>query len=522
MMMQDNKSGEENIIYLPAVINLSTCPLSGGPANIESPCFAIDYDLCSVEDGDYKDRVAYQNSSFTEETKCLENLNELLVAGQQYISMLYTYRSCSAALPMVQNETSEQEKKDVYQKTFVVLRPETLKLKQFMDFHERAVLIVKNNMAFIAKNDSSKYVHSDHILNHLVKVVDMLILLDALKDMKACLQNDFSRYKRAFNSIKSELSDSEMLNEEIHKLQMFLSNPQQPHNLIMFHLKTDIQKVSNYDLVLTLMLNHCMDSIENGRYLLPSDFHSYYRVMPYLLYLLDSDEKKGGINVFKDSGKIKFKLERIQKLFKSFPIIPLYADMHIDLMFILKRCNHWEEETMAQNWQTAKPAKLVQRYQLIQSRQIFRNQYNEFTSTFTALLNEVQAYTQAKRIITPKMLTQVFNQVLAGLRLLSEWSSKIKEQAAFKYSKPKSDDEYKRAGGAGGKGHEYEKAVKYNYTPEELYALIDVIGMVKGLGGLMLNSELIHIPLVRRCIHDEVQIFLQQEVARPLRKAHKR
>ena len=38
----------------------------------------------------------------------------------------------------------------------------------------------------------------------------------------------------------------------------------------------------------------------------------------------------------------------------------------------------------------------------------------------------------------------------------------------------------------------------------------------------MLKSEALLTPLIRRCIHDDVQIFLQQEVARPLRKAFKR
>ena len=38
----------------------------------------------------------------------------------------------------------------------------------------------------------------------------------------------------------------------------------------------------------------------------------------------------------------------------------------------------------------------------------------------------------------------------------------------------------------------------------------------------MITNELLYIPLLRRNIHDDIQIFLQQEVARPLRKAHKR
>jgi len=76
--------------------------------------------------------------------------------------------------------------------------------------------------------------------------------------------------------------------------------------------------------------------------------------------------------------------------------------------------------------------------------------------------------------------------------------------------------------GKGSPGMEYEKVVRFNYTEDELYALIDVIGMIKGLGNLLLKNELLLVPLIRRSIHDKLQVFLQKEVARPLRKAFKR
>jgi hypothetical protein len=42
----------------------------------------------------------------------------------------------------------------------------------------------------------------------------------------------------AFSPIRSELPDSDRLADEINNLQMFLSNPKQPHNYIVQHLKT--------------------------------------------------------------------------------------------------------------------------------------------------------------------------------------------------------------------------------------------------------------------------------------------
>jgi cytoplasmic FMR1 interacting protein len=95
---------------------------------------------------------------------------------------------------------------------------------------------------------------------------------------------------------------------------------------------------------------------------------------------------------------------------------------------------------------------------------------------------------------------------------LAYWAAKIKEQCAWKYSRPTEEKAYRAAGGKGGYGQEYEKVVKFNYSTEELEALIDVIGMLKGLGSLMMKTEHVTAPLLRRCIHDDVQDFLQTEV----------
>jgi hypothetical protein len=39
--------------------------------------------------------------------------------------------------------------------------------------------------------------------------------------------------------------------------------------------------------------------------------------------------------------------------------------------------------------------------------------------------------------------------------------------------------DYKFKGGKGLKGHEYEKAVRFNYDTDDLRALVDVISMIK-------------------------------------------
>jgi hypothetical protein len=85
--------GEENIAYLPQVraldaglasaaasAALAQPSLTGGSEQptsapvLTASSYALDYDLGSLEIDDFKDRVAYPPSQFTEETQALEQL----------------------------------------------------------------------------------------------------------------------------------------------------------------------------------------------------------------------------------------------------------------------------------------------------------------------------------------------------------------------------------------------------------------------------------------------------------------
>jgi len=152
-------------------------------------------------------------------------------------------------------------------------------------------------------------------------------------------------------------AEADIISKEIEDLQMFLSNNKHPYNLILYNLKSDLHRIPNYDVALVLLLEHCADKIESKLYLLPSEFHQLHRMLPYFIFLLDSDEKGAkSLNAFK-SGKIR-NLSRYQKLFKSMPFVPLYGDMQIDAIYVLRRCVHWEEDSMIKDWTTAKPSKL--------------------------------------------------------------------------------------------------------------------------------------------------------------------
>jgi cytoplasmic FMR1 interacting protein len=111
---------------------------------------------------------------------------------------------------------AEEKKVTIYQKIVQVLEPEIGKLKDFMFFHQKAV---KTFCAYVAKiaqmgedppsgcaeafaarvatDVACGVTPTESLELRMILVLDLFALLDELKNMKACLNNDFSFYKRA-------------------------------------------------------------------------------------------------------------------------------------------------------------------------------------------------------------------------------------------------------------------------------------------------------------------------------------
>ena len=519
---------------------------SASPPNIAPAPLSLSYSLSTTDLTDFLDRSAYSTTAlpFIEEFAQLASLTSIVQAGQRYVSLVYTYRSVSKAMPMVQQDTSEAAKQELHITTFAILRPEILKMKELMDFANRARTALVAVLAFIQRMEGERRVPSEALYQGVVEVVDLLLLLDALKDMKTCLINDFSRYKRAFTPIKASLTDSDTLSDEIHHLQMFLSFPSSPHNVIFYHLKADVQRLPSHDLVLLQLLGFCLEQLDKRRYIDSDEQHMYYRILPHLLYLVDVDDrdasagKSKAINVFRYAGKGRLELDRVKRYVRLMPIIPLYMDMHIDVLFVLKRIGHFEEDKMRSDWialtsdvsvlsptQAGAPPqrrdKLYQRYHLIYQRQRIRQEYQDYCVAFTQQVQLIEQITGINATLNTQLLHSFFYTLLTGLRLLAGWRAKVQEQCAWKYAFPCPLPAYTAQGGKGGEGNEYEKAVRFNYSSEDLYALVDVIAMIKGLGDLLLAHQLLVELVVRRTIHDDMQTFLQSEVGESARKAHK-
>ena len=80
--------------------------------------------------------------------------------------------------------------------TVAVLDPEVNKLKGFHRFVESAITRFITEVRRLAHENKRKDFVSETYLLTLGRLVNMFAILDALKNMKACINNDLAFYKR--------------------------------------------------------------------------------------------------------------------------------------------------------------------------------------------------------------------------------------------------------------------------------------------------------------------------------------
>lgn len=243
-----------------------------------------------------------------------------------------------------------------------------------MEFHDSAIFVFVRNLRKLVQPAQNNEVCSEEHVRMLTHIIDMLVTLDALKDMKACLQNDFARYKRSFANIRNDIEDSDTIADNVHNLQMFLGNPQQPHDLILSSLRSEVQKVPGFEDALLMLIEHCLDSLDRSVYLLASEKNMLLRVLINLVFLLDSNDKKA-TNAFKCR---KLNIERVRTAFKNRPVLPLYGDMNMSIEFVLKRCPNFDAIKMS-NWFKLEDPSV---YLLSTHQKRIHAEYNEFSARF--------------------------------------------------------------------------------------------------------------------------------------------
>ena len=153
-----------------------------------------------------------------------------------------------------------------------VLEPEIKKLNAFYYFAQTAVdefIKQVNRLCHVhRKND---FVSEAYLLT-LGRFMNMFAVLDALKNIKASVKNDYSTYRRAGQFLKRFQEQKQVT--ESQNLSMFLAS----HDKITEELKKRLVTMQNYEDLILDIINICVSYYEQQLYLVPDDKHMLLKV----------------------------------------------------------------------------------------------------------------------------------------------------------------------------------------------------------------------------------------------------
>ncbi|CAF1631788.1 unnamed protein product [Adineta ricciae] len=329
----------------------------------------------------------------------------------------------------------------------------------------------------------------------------MFAVLDELKNMKSSVKNDYSAYRRAAQFLRV-ISDSTALTES-QNLSMFLAT----NDKIRTMLKTSLAQIEGYEELLADVVNTSVHMFENKLYLLPNEKHMLVKVIGFSLFLIDST----ACNINKLDGKKKINVSRIDKIFKTVEVVPLYGDMQIAPFNYIKKSPNFDPS----KWPICNDASSssMQGNLLMQLPEI-REEHERFIADLARYTNEGAIQKVMKR--TDQEMKYLYNMALTGLQLLSKWTNSILELYCWKLLHPA--DYRKNTSKYEDDGEEYERATRYNYSSQEKFAMVEILSLIKGLQ-LQMNrlTETFH-EAICSTTYNELQLFVQVHIRDMIKK----
>ncbi|KAI9222301.1 cytoplasmic fragile-X interacting family-domain-containing protein [Blastocladiella britannica] len=435
-----------------------------------------------------------------------------------YISLVYAYRGCCRAIPGLNTSSASSggsgaatsptagspttptspsdpgadpaARAEFFKLVEQVIKPEVDKMKGLMEFYESAVPSLINVCKDAAAALAGGTRPTDPFMVTLAHAFDMLLVLDALKNVKTSLNNDFTLvYRRSRTLYKASGNDV-----EIHTLGLFLANK----DVLLSKLKAAIPGIPSAVEFLWEFSHALSDRLDRGHYATPRGKFALVKAAAYAMALADP------LLVPKTMQLHKWKPDRLSRMFRAHPVVPFYGDLAIETAQILGRTLQikWDltpvpgeaAEVAAGSISTGEAgeaalvgavgmigtlgggsAAAITGGELIPIHSV-RMRYTDYLAKLAL------AQDAARRCKDEDMLDaqcrDVFETFVEGLQLVNHLAVLILEMNAYKYTHPTS---HGTDSACPETALNYEMAIRFNYRPDEKLALIETLSMVKAL-----------------------------------------
>nr|XP_009395117.1 PREDICTED: protein PIR isoform X1 [Musa acuminata subsp. malaccensis] len=502
-----------------AIAALSTFSLEDEQPDVQGLAILLSTERCATNSPlEFGDVAAYR-LSLGEDTKAINQLNALIHEGREMASLLYTYRSCVKALPQLP-DSMKHNQADLYLETYQVLDLEMSRLREIQRWQASAASKLAADMQRFSRPE--RLMNGPTITHFwsMLKLLDVLVQLDHLKNAKASIPNDFSWYKRTFTQVSVQWQDTDSMREELDDLQIFLST----RWAILLNLHAEMFRTNTVEDILQVLIVFCVESLELDFALLFPERHMLLRVLPVLVVLATSSEKES------ESLYKRVKFNRLINIFKSDPVIPAFPDLHLSPAAIMKELLMYFQSFSSQTRLLTLPGpheippRELQDYQrhylIVNHIGTIRAEHDDFSIRFVSALNQIVVLKSTDGADTEwsrEVKGNMYDLVVEGCQLLSRWTGRIWEQCAWKFSRPCKEPAAVGAHQSSTTFFDYEKVVRWNYTADERKTLLELVGYIKSIGLMMEHCDTLVADALWETIHAEVQDFVQDRLDTMLR-----
>ncbi|KAL0907569.1 hypothetical protein M5K25_021986 [Dendrobium thyrsiflorum] len=480
---------KEELMAIPveeAIAALSTFTLEDEQPDVQGLAALLSIERCATTSPtEYADVSAYR-LSLMEDTKAINQLNTLIQEGKEMASVLYTYRSCVKALPQLP-DSMKHNQADLYLETYQVLDLEMSRLREIQRWQASAASKLAADMQRFSRPE--RLINGPTVTHFwsMLKLLDILVQLDHLKNAKASIPNDFSWYKRTFTQVSTQWQDTDTMREELDDLQIFLST----RWAILLNLHAEMFRANTVEDILQVLIVFCVESLELDFALLFPERHLLLRVLPVLVVLATSSEKDA------DSLYRRVKINRLI----------IFPARHVSLLFR----HHMKY--------------FLRHYLIVNYIGTIRAEHDDFSVRFASAINQVIILKSTETSDTEwsrEVKGNMYDMVIEGFQLLSRWTGRLWEQCAWKFSRPCKDPVASDSLGGSTTFFDYEKVVRWNYTSDERKDLLELVSYIKSVGSMMQRCDTLVADALWETIHVEVQDFVQDKLDTMLRTSFRK
>ena len=441
-----------------------------------------------------------------------------------------------------------------------------VKIKDLRKFTSSAIDVIQGMMIPIAMSSETTGCSASFLgkYDSLIRLLDVLFTLDNMKDIKGSMRSDFSRYKKLIESDSSRNNSDAQ--KELKEIQLFL-NPAIVNNSAncsaLLEVRDRLRPIRGYERVFTEILDLIIWNLENNVYVTCDEKFSYIRLIPHIMVIIDgaaTDPKSINVFTFK-----KLNLSGLQKILKSYPLLPLYGDMTLTLHHILALAPHYNKLVVGGNFGFdyavgGKSCEIDSHpdYNIKSNWSQIRSNHTKFIIQFQLFINQIS---RSKHYDTPTDMSSISSYgqdilnsakiatelSIQGLSLLSQWRTYVLLMMAWKYKHPNttkvliprnndSSSSSSSSSNSNGdnnsqspvdkracdEGVEYVRAIERNFTDEELYTLSDIVSLIKSLSSLLYRNHVYLAPLFRMHQHHEIQQLVKSDLLPVLHRVYKR